>query len=49
MSRRVDERPLEILLVEDNPGDARLIHEYLADARDASFELTHVDRLAPAL
>ncbi len=28
---------LRILLIEDNPGDARFIHEMLAEARGATF------------
>jgi signal transduction histidine kinase/DNA-binding NarL/FixJ family response regulator len=34
-----------VLLVEDNPGDARLLREHLDRRR---FELTHVDRVAEA-
>lgn len=34
-----------LLLIEDNPGDARLIHELLREATDRSFELTHVKSL----
>jgi len=41
--------PLRILLVEDNPGDARLIRETLRDAGAHAFELRHADRLAAAL
>jgi signal transduction histidine kinase len=41
--------PLRILLVEDNPGDARLIREALRDAGSLDFELKHADRLAAAL
>ena len=37
---------LRLLLVEDNPGDARLIEEALADAGDAAFELRNVQDLA---
>ena len=37
---------VSILLVEDNPGDARLLQEALADADPAQFKLTHVQRLA---
>ncbi|WP_343868385.1 diguanylate cyclase domain-containing protein [Caenispirillum bisanense] len=37
-----------ILLVEDNPGDARLIQVLLAEEAGAEFHLTHVERLADA-
>ena len=39
---------LHILLVEDNPGDARLLRELLLEADSFDFKLTHVDRLAAA-
>ncbi len=43
-------RAIRILLVEDNPGDARLIREMLADAKPAAqFRLVHVERLDEAL
>jgi CheY-like chemotaxis protein len=42
-------KPVEILLVEDNPGDARLLREMLADAGADSYELTHFTRLSGAL
>ena len=37
--------PVRILLVEDNPGDARLLRETLREAESFPFELTHVTRL----
>ena len=40
--------PLRILLVEDNPGDARLLAEILKEARGLSATLKHVDRLEAA-
>jgi two-component system sensor histidine kinase/response regulator len=40
---------MRILLVEDNPGDARLIRAYLSEAGTAAFELAQVDRLAEAV
>jgi PAS domain S-box-containing protein len=45
----MDELPaIRILLVEDNPGDARLIRELLVDTATA-FELEHVAALSAAL
>jgi sigma-B regulation protein RsbU (phosphoserine phosphatase) len=41
-------QPIRVLLVEDNPGDARLIHWMLQPTGD-SFELVEVDRLSAAL
>jgi signal transduction histidine kinase len=40
---------LRILLVEDNPGDARLIRETLRDTGSPAFELHYADRLSAAL
>src|SRR5687767_7542339 len=40
--------PIRILLVEDNPGDARLLRELLREAPSLSFELVHVGRLSEA-
>ncbi|HUT25427.1 MAG TPA: response regulator [Sumerlaeia bacterium] len=42
-------RPVQILLVEDNPADARLIEEILADARPGAFALRREARLSAAL
>ncbi len=41
--------PIHILLVEDNPGDARLVSEMLADARTGKFILVHIDSFTEAL
>ncbi|HWQ18814.1 MAG TPA: response regulator [Methanotrichaceae archaeon] len=41
--------PLHILLIEDNPGDARLIKEFLGEVTGAAFELDWVDRLSEGL
>jgi two-component system sensor histidine kinase/response regulator len=38
-----------VLLVEDNPGDARLIRESLSEAVGGNFDLETADRLATAL
>jgi two-component system, NarL family, sensor histidine kinase UhpB len=40
---------LRILLIEDNPGDARLIQEYLSDLKDIEYNLTTADRLQKGL
>jgi signal transduction histidine kinase len=41
--------PLRILLVEDNPGDARLARELLKEVEEPRFELAHVTCLADGL
>lgn len=41
--------PVRILLVEDNPGDARLLRFTLAEAESLRFELVHAARLSEAL
>lgn len=38
--------PIQILLIEDNPGDTRLLRELLAETDSPRFRLTHVDRLS---
>jgi len=40
---------LKVLLIEDNPGDARLMREYLSDPAGASFELEHAGTLDQGL
>jgi two-component system, cell cycle sensor histidine kinase and response regulator CckA len=42
-------RPITVLLVEDNPGDARLILELLGEVQAQAFDLERVDRLDHAL
>jgi sigma-B regulation protein RsbU (phosphoserine phosphatase) len=41
--------PVRLLLVEDNPGDARLLRESLREVESLDFDLTHVGRLSEAL
>ncbi|MBU0987232.1 MAG: PAS domain S-box protein, partial [Proteobacteria bacterium] len=41
--------PINILLIEDNPGDARLIRELLTEAGTAMFTLEWVDQLSTGL
>jgi len=40
---------IHTLLVEDNPGDARLVVEMLREERTTEFELTHVSTVAAAV
>lgn len=40
---------LRILLVEDNPGDVRLLREMFSTERPNSYEITHLPRLGLAL
>jgi phosphoserine phosphatase RsbU/P len=42
-------KALRLLLVEDNPGDARLLQEELREVASARFEVRHVTRMAEAL
>ncbi|MFL7790842.1 MAG: PAS domain S-box protein [Anaerolineae bacterium] len=41
--------PLKILLIEDSPGDARLLREMLVEISDTAFDLEWVDRLSTGL
>jgi PAS domain S-box-containing protein len=42
-------KPIQVLLVEDNPGDARLFREYLLEDGLAEIKLDHVERLKTGL
>lgn len=42
-------RAIKVLLIEDNPADARLIQECLSDSGDHSFDLQTADTLAKGL
>src|SRR2546425_349718 len=42
-------RHVNVLLLEDNPGDARLISEALSQVSSPKFKLTHVERLEEGL
>ena len=39
----------QLLLIEDNPGDAELAAEWLHDMEDFNLELTRADTLASAV
>jgi PAS domain S-box-containing protein/putative nucleotidyltransferase with HDIG domain len=42
-------KPINVLFIEDNPGDARLLQETLAEADGARFKLECADRLSAGL
>ncbi|HEX9872418.1 MAG TPA: PAS domain-containing protein, partial [Candidatus Tectomicrobia bacterium] len=42
-------RPLKVLLIEDNPGDVRLIREMLRETKDIVFHLEAADSLSAGL
>ncbi|HXX35833.1 MAG TPA: response regulator, partial [Thermodesulfobacteriota bacterium] len=50
-SKVSDPRPetIRVLLIEDNPGDARLVKEMLVDAWAGKFSLTHAGLLSEGL
>ncbi len=43
------DKPVSILLVEDNPGDRRLIREMLAEPSNVTFDVQYADRLQAAI
>jgi PAS domain S-box-containing protein len=45
----MSQKPIKILLIEDNRGDARLIREMLAEVPDASWKLESTSRLSTGL
>jgi two-component sensor histidine kinase/AmiR/NasT family two-component response regulator len=49
LREKMAEKPLHALLVEDNPGDVRLLREMLAGVTSPRFQLTHVAFLERAL
>jgi DNA-binding NtrC family response regulator len=49
MRNEIKNKPLSILLVEDNPGDVVLFREMLGEANTSQFELTHSNTLNNAL
>ena len=49
MGETMGAQPIKGLLIEDNPGDVRLILEMLAESGEAAFDLEFADRLAAGL
>ena len=45
----MNDKPIKVLLIEDNSGDTRLIREMFAEAGDAAFELELSERLSTGL
>lgn len=45
----MEKETLKILLIEDNPGDARLFELFLSEAGTSAFEVIHAERLADGL
>jgi diguanylate cyclase (GGDEF)-like protein len=45
----MDTKLIKILLVEDNPGDARLLKEYLSSAASVRFEISYAGKISEAL
>ncbi|MBI4115894.1 MAG: response regulator [Candidatus Omnitrophica bacterium] len=45
----MENNPVKVLLLEDNPRDAQLVREALARTRDSSFSLEQTDRLSVAI
>ena len=41
--------PIHLLLIEDNPGDARLLRALLQETGSSQFELVHAERFSEAL
>ncbi len=48
-TQTLDSPLIKVLLVEDNPGDARLLRELLSEAETERFDITHAERLDKAL
>ncbi len=42
-------KPIRVLLIEDNPADSRLIQEFLNGGQDVQFDLVRADRLSVGL
>jgi CheY-like chemotaxis protein len=45
----MNQKPLQVLLVEDSPTDAQLFQHVFSRAATASWQLVHVERLSEAI
>jgi len=45
----MDNNQINVLLIEDNAGDAKLVKELLCSSRNLNFNITHVDRLSKGI
>ena len=45
----VKDNPIHVLLVEDNPGDARLVEIMMTELQDGTFKVTRAERFSQAL
>ena len=45
----MEDKPIKVMLVEDNPADARLVRELLTEASAVEFDVARVERLADAI
>jgi PAS domain S-box-containing protein len=45
----MQDQPIKVLIIEDNPGDARLLQEFLSQKGSPRFEVTHADQLSAGL
>jgi signal transduction histidine kinase len=48
-SMLIEDKLIKVLLIEDNPGDARLIREMLVEAKGGTFNMECADRLSTGL
>ena len=46
LNKKMDNKLIKVLLIENNPGDARLIQEMLKEVETARFEVEYVDMLS---
>jgi PAS domain S-box-containing protein len=47
--KEMSDKPIKVLLIEDNPGDARLIQAFLSEAKGKSFQIEVAERLLDGL